>query len=213
MTPEHLTSAPRPGLRARKKQQTAEAIRAAATELFLARGYDATTVEEIADAANVSPSTFFRYFPTKESVLLRTTDGVAVIREALEQRPADEPVWVSLRHALLEGLPQTITDPAGEMARIRIAYTTPSVRGAVAGLIARMGADIADAIRPRLGGGAEADLRARVMAAAVCSAIEVTQDAFVSGGATGDAFALLADALDLYGEGLDDQREKKGARR
>jgi hypothetical protein len=51
------------------------------------------------------------------------------------------------------------------------------------------------------------------MAAAVCSAIEVTQEAFVSGGATGDAFALLADALDLYGEGLDDQREKKGTGR
>ena len=205
MAPQQTTAAARPGLRERKKRQTADAIRHAATRLFLEQGYDATTTEQIADAADVSPSTFFRYFPTKESVLLRTNDGVDVVRRALEERPADEPVWQSLRHALLEGLPQTITDPADELARIRIAYTTPSARGAVAGLIARMGSEIADAIHPRLGRGKDANLRARVMAGAVCSAIEVTQDEFISGGAKGDAFTLLADALDMYGAGLDDQ--------
>jgi AcrR family transcriptional regulator len=210
MAPRTTTSAApaeaRPGLRERKKRRTADAIRSAATRLFLEQGYDATTTEQIAEAADVSPSTFFRYFPTKESVLLRTTDGVEVVRHALEERPADEPVWQSLRHALLEGLPQTIIDPDEELARIRIAYSTPSVRGAVAGLIARMGSEIADAIRPRLGRGKDADLRARVMAGAVCSAIEVTQDAFVTGGAKGDAFTLLARALDMYGAGLDDRR-------
>jgi len=193
------------GLRERKKRRTADAIRHAATRLFLEQGYDATTTEQIAGEADVSPSTFFRYFPTKESVLLRTDDGVEVVRRAVGESPRDEPVWVTLRRALLEGLPQTITDPVDELARIRIAYSTPSVRGAVAGLIATMGAEIAEAIRPRLGRGKDADLRARVIAGAVCSAIEVTQDAFVAGGERGDAFALLARALDMYGTGLDDR--------
>ncbi|MGH4006284.1 MAG: TetR/AcrR family transcriptional regulator, partial [Pseudonocardiaceae bacterium] len=61
--------APRPGLRARRKAQTRQVIQAHALRLFLANGYDATTVEEIAAAAGVSHMTFFRHFPTKESVV------------------------------------------------------------------------------------------------------------------------------------------------
>ena len=76
-----------PGRRERKKQRTAETIRHAATELFLAQGYDGTTTEQIAEAADVSVSTFFRYFPTKESVLLRTADGAEVVRRGLERAP------------------------------------------------------------------------------------------------------------------------------
>src|ERR1051326_4996766 len=76
------------GLRERKKARTRAAIREHALRLFRANGYQRTTVEQIAAAAEVSPSTFFRYFPTKEDVVLQDDMDTRMI-EALERQPAD----------------------------------------------------------------------------------------------------------------------------
>jgi AcrR family transcriptional regulator len=124
MPPE--TTAARPGLRERKKAKTRASIQAHALRLFADQGYHATTVEQIADAAEVSPSTFFRYFPTKEDVVLydqfdpqlieaflaqpAELSPVAAVRRALqlvfEQAPADETAREFQRHELARSVPE-----------------------------------------------------------------------------------------------------------
>jgi AcrR family transcriptional regulator len=80
------------GLRERKKVRTREAILREAFRLFHERGYGATTVEQIAEAAEISPATFFRYFPTKED--LATLDRFPPLMEALPAQPPGPPVAV-----------------------------------------------------------------------------------------------------------------------
>jgi len=88
-----------PGLRERKKAKTKTAIQEHAVRLFRAQGYDATPVEQIAEAAEVSPSTVFRYFPTKEDLVI-TDDYDPVLIAAFEaQPPGLSPIQV-LRNAL-----------------------------------------------------------------------------------------------------------------
>src|SRR6266542_584086 len=79
---------PQPGLRERKKQRTRETIASAAQELFAERGYHATTLPDIAEAADVSTRTIFAYFPSKEDILF---SEFPVMKDALSQALADRP--------------------------------------------------------------------------------------------------------------------------
>ncbi|NUR03113.1 MAG: TetR family transcriptional regulator [Streptomyces sp.] len=91
-------------LRERKKQRTRDALLRAAVELFTTRGYEQTTVDDIAEAVDVSQRTFFRYFAGKEEAALALQElAVARFVEAVRERPADEAPMAALRHAVLEG--------------------------------------------------------------------------------------------------------------
>ena len=102
MTP--VTDA-KPDWRQEKKAATRRSIRSHALRLFREQGYDATTVGQIAAAAGVSHMTFFRYFPTKEDVVLSDSYDPLIAR-LLEQTPAAQPVTERIRNALLQGLSQ-----------------------------------------------------------------------------------------------------------
>lgn len=90
------------GLRERKKLETRRAIRAAALELFEREGFDKVSVDQVAAAANVSRTTFFNFFPTKEAVVFDADpEQVAQWQALLASRPADEPLWTALQEVLL----------------------------------------------------------------------------------------------------------------
>src|SRR3954467_5213385 len=85
------------GLRQRKKESSRRAIEDAAWELFAEKGYEETSINDIAERADVAPRTFFRYFPTKEAVLYPQFDELLQsVRDEFGKRPADEPVITSL---------------------------------------------------------------------------------------------------------------------
>ena len=94
-------SPPQAGLRERKKARTRASLREHALRLFRLQGYQATTVEQIAAAAEVSPSTFFRYFPTKEDLVLQDDMDVRMI-EAFQQQPPGLSVIAAVRAATRE---------------------------------------------------------------------------------------------------------------
>ncbi len=106
---------PAVGLRERKKARTKASIQQHALRLFREQGYDATSVEQIAEAAEVSPSTFFRYFPTKEDVVL-SDDYDPVIVAAFKAQPPELSPIQAMRGAMRSAFG---TIPAEEMEGVR----------------------------------------------------------------------------------------------
>jgi AcrR family transcriptional regulator len=119
------------GLRERKKIKTRQAIRREAFRLFDANGYAATTVEQIAEAAEVSPSTFFRYFPSKESLLL-ADDLDPLVLAAFEAQPPDLSPTEAIRRAYettMAGLsPEQLEF---ENTRQRLMFSIPELKAAM----------------------------------------------------------------------------------
>lgn len=117
------------GRRARKKLETRRALVGAALELFDEQGVDGTTVDEIADAVDVSARTFHRYFPTKEDVLFADADErCAEIAAFLASRPQAEPIIETLRAAAHLLVDSYLTDPADARRRMTLVRSTPLLR-------------------------------------------------------------------------------------
>ncbi|GAA5072608.1 AcrR family transcriptional regulator [Thermocatellispora tengchongensis] len=116
------------GLRERKKARTRRAIQEHALRLFAERGYDATTVEQIAEAAEVSQSTFFRYFPTKEAVVLYDAYDRLVLELLAAQPPAMHPL-AALRVAVREAFGRfSPEEEQAIQARVRLLGSHPALR-------------------------------------------------------------------------------------
>lgn len=115
-------------LRERKKAKTRAAIQRHALRLFQKQGYDETTIEQIADAAEVSPSTFFRYFPTKEDVVL--WDGYdPLIVDAFRRQPAElNPISALRRSFLAVWRDMSSEDVAEQFQRTELVASVPELR-------------------------------------------------------------------------------------
>jgi AcrR family transcriptional regulator len=144
-------------------------IQEQAMRLFLAKGYAATTVQEIAAVAGVSHMTFFRYFPTKEDVVL-ADDYDPLIVELVRARPATEPDVDKLRNALLAGLAAVYTaDRQALLDRIRLVVGTPALRARLWENQVATETLLVRALAPD--GGGHADLRRRALVAGCLAAV------------------------------------------
>jgi AcrR family transcriptional regulator len=116
-------------LRERKKLKTREALQDAALELFAEKGFDHTTIEEIVEACEMSPRTFFRYFPNKEAVLLGDSDEKCeLLVDALSERPVDESPMRAVRECVLATLAGLEHDRERLLVHSRIIAETPNLR-------------------------------------------------------------------------------------
>jgi AcrR family transcriptional regulator len=118
------------GLRERKKARTKLAIQRHAIRLFREQGYAATTVEQVAEAAEVSPSTVFRYFPTKEDLVL-FDEYDPVIFAAFRRQPAEHNLVQAWRHAIREAFAtMSAQDVTSQLDRGRLLLSVPELWGA-----------------------------------------------------------------------------------
>lgn len=118
------------GLRERKKAKTKAAIQLHAVRLFREQGYAATTVEQVAEAAEVSPSTVFRYFPAKEDLVVND-DYDPVIFAAFSAQPPELNLIQAWRNALYEAITRmTEDDVATQLDRARLLLSVPELWGA-----------------------------------------------------------------------------------
>lgn len=96
--------------------------------LFLERGYDATTVNDVAAAAEISPMTVFRYFPTKEDLVLADEYDPLIVRR-IQERPAGEPLMLRLGTGLVQAVSDlSASDRDVVLARVRLIMETPALR-------------------------------------------------------------------------------------
>ncbi|WP_426574676.1 TetR family transcriptional regulator [Aquihabitans sp. McL0605] len=194
-----------PGLRERKKAMTRLALEDAALELFQAKGFDHTTVDEIAEACNVSRRTFFRYFASKEDIF--SGDKEAHQHEMFDliaSRPADEPALESLRATLLALAADLESDRARMLAKVRIINETPSLRSA--GLEHEQDSIdlVVDALarRSETPVDDEARFRLRLVTQAAMGALRAAIDRWVATGAKESLGEVAIDALDALAAGF-----------
>jgi AcrR family transcriptional regulator len=188
------------GLRERKKRQTRERLTAAAFRLLRERGYEGATVELIAEEAEVSVTTFFRYFESKEDVFLESHLAIVeLVEAAIRNRSADLSIVDALRavvNHVLEQMPEDITD---EVVHREI-DAVPQLRERTREHEDRIRTALADAYAEQLGVPAS-DLRPRVLAGAILSAFDAAWAAWIADPRRRSLAEYMTEACDLV-EGM-----------
>ncbi|NNN33543.1 TetR family transcriptional regulator [Streptomyces sp. S3(2020)] len=169
-------------LRDRKKQRTREALVRAALELFTTRGYDGTTVDDIAEAVEVSQRTFFRYFAGKEEAALAVVE-MAVVHfvEAVRERPPHEAPLEALRQAVLErwdslnDVIESVVPVELYLQMYRVIESTPVLLAAHLRRSMEVEETLARVIAEREGLDVTADPRPRLVVAVFSGVMRVTE--------------------------------------
>jgi AcrR family transcriptional regulator len=165
-------SAAKPGLRERKKQQTRETIERAALKLFAERGYDQTTLADIAEAADISPRTIFGYFQSKEDILFCEESGyLGRLAEMLEQRPPGATTVDALRE-FLATIPH---HDEQAMLRKQIINATPALQMRARAHLGQLEPLLLQSIAKDLDTGPD-DIRPALIAASMTAAFSQVRD-------------------------------------
>ena len=200
---------PTAGRRERKKQRTREALVDAAFQLFAEKGFEATTVEEIADSVDVSSRTFFRYFASKEDVVLTfQEEQFAAMLEAFASRPQDEPVLTALRNASV-GIIRACEEGAAGFDPERfgciqqLMESSPAVFGSSLEHGQKKHAEMTRLVAERMGVDPDTDLRPHVVASAVNSVFHTAFELLSSGTVQVERFSdVLSELLRLAEDGI-----------
>jgi AcrR family transcriptional regulator len=190
-----------PGLRERKKQKTRWSIQEHALRLFQEQGYEQTTVDQIAAAAEISPSTFFRYFKTKEDVVIEDEYDPLLLKLLAEQPPGRSPL-AALREVMRTALGAM---PEEELAKVyqrtRLQMSVPALRMRMLdGFTANL--DLLSGALAKQAGRDPDDYDVRVFAGAITGAMLVAIYTWTQGGGKGNLGELLDRALGELESGL-----------
>jgi AcrR family transcriptional regulator len=191
------------GLRERKKLRTKRALSDIALSLFARQGFDATTVEEICERAEVSRSTFFRYFATKEAAAFPDEDlRIAIVEQVLREHPAGEPWNVTIRRSVMALIDYDLDNRKDFRGRIELMNREPAlaahamkVQAATADRYTRLLAEAA-------GLDPATDLRPGLVVAAAFAAVNSAWSAWLTDEAGRDLRDLVGEAFDLLDGGL-----------
>ncbi|BCB83736.1 acyl-CoA-like ligand-binding transcription factor [Phytohabitans suffuscus] len=187
----------------RKRQLVRDELAEAALKLLASQGFEDTTIDQMVAAAGVSQRTFFRYFGSKEDVVVYSlADTGAQLCAALTARPADEPPAVALRAAISVFITLCLEHPAKSLRLARVMLATPSLLGRYLERQAEWRRDIAVELGRRLGLDPADDLRPELAAGVALTAFDVALRRWAASDGTEDldpltdqTFAIVADTL------------------
>jgi AcrR family transcriptional regulator len=197
--PADAACAPAPDLdlRARKKRATRDALARAAMLAALEHGLQYVRVEDIAARAGVSARTFNNYFASKEQAIVALpTEQTLRTVDLLRERPADEPLDVSLPHILIAPIAEYMDAPLAKAA-VRMIVTEPALRGEFLRTIAVRDEMLSEVIAERTGTDPRADLFPSLLAAIVSTVSRVATTHWLAADNQRPLRALLAEALEM----------------
>jgi AcrR family transcriptional regulator len=192
------------GLRERKKAMTRRALQEAALDLFTRQGFEHTTVDEIADACDISPRTYFRYFATKEDVLFGDGDERrAELVQSISHRPVGEPMLRSVREAILALASDYEGDRPRLVAKSEVLAQNPTLRSRGVERQRDWEAAVTEILHQRdlASRAGHSMLEVRLVAGVATVALRAACDTWVADG--GDLTPLVAEAFDRLATGLD----------
>lgn len=193
------------GRRERKKQERRRRIEDVAVALFERQGFEATTIEQIAEEADIAPRTFFSYFASKDDLVLADyAERLDRILSELEQRPPDEPAWDALGRAFSAVASDYTTEIDRLARRFAIMAETPSVHARSLALQAGWEQALADRLAVRLGT-APTDPTPRLMAATALAIMRASLGHWLTNGLEPPLPDLVEQAFGRIGRGLSDR--------